>query len=213
MALTPLPDAQLDRFAMKLRIGYPAKEDEADMLAAAVEGPRDWGMEIGPKIEPSELQSLQERVAKVSVGLLVRHYLVELAHATRSHRQVILGLSSPRAVDLATAVPGSRLSSRRNYVTPDDVQDMATPVLEVRLGVGPKPCLRCWTRFSPPWRFPAFDEVNTNRCIMIFRLPFSSWATLRCPTLAVHVAFSHVLADSAQSIVRKHGDPRDATSC
>lgn len=134
----PLPDAQLDRFAMKLRIGYPAKEDEADMLAAAVEGPRDGGVEIGPKIEPSELQALQECVAKVAVGPLVRHYLVELAHATRSHRQVILGLSPRGLLTWQRLSQARAFLQGRNYVTPDDVQDMATPVLEVRLGVEPE---------------------------------------------------------------------------
>ncbi|WP_410001729.1 AAA family ATPase [Singulisphaera sp. GP187] len=134
----PLPEAQLDRFAMKLRIGYPEKEDERDMLAAAVGFTRDLAVESGPKIEPGELHALQERVAQVTVGPLVREYLVELAHATRAHRQVILGLSPRGLLTWQRLAQARALLQERDFVTPDDVQDMATPVLEVRLGVEPE---------------------------------------------------------------------------
>ena len=80
----PLPEAQLDRFAMKLRIGYPGRDHELAMLEAAV-GPgadRDGSVRAS-RSDPGELQALQDRVAAVAVGAAVREYLVALAHATR----------------------------------------------------------------------------------------------------------------------------------
>jgi MoxR-like ATPase len=80
---------------------------------------------------------IQEQVAQVAVGPAVREYLVNLAAATRSHRQVTLGLS-PRALLTWQRVAQARaFLGGRDYVTPDDVQDVARPVMEVRLGVEP----------------------------------------------------------------------------
>jgi MoxR-like ATPase len=134
----PLPEAQLDRFAMKLRIGYPEKEDERAMLAAAVGASRDEAEERGPQVGPGELQALQDRVARVSVGSLLRNYLVDLAHATRSHRQVALGVSPRGLLTWQRLAQARALLQGRDYATPDDVQDMASPVLEVRLGIEPE---------------------------------------------------------------------------
>jgi len=131
----PLPEAQLDRFAMKLRIGYPGGDDERAMLAAAVGTGGEDRVEVEPVLEPTRLYSLQNRVAKVEVGPLVRDYLVNLAHATRSHRQVTLGLS-PRGLLIWQRLAQARAFLQgRDYVTPDDVQDVGGPVLEVRLGI------------------------------------------------------------------------------
>jgi MoxR-like ATPase len=134
----PLPEAQLDRFAMKLRIGYPGRDDERAMLAAAVGAPRDEGAEAAPALAPGQLRALQDRVAEVAVGPLVRDYLVELAHASRSHRQVTLGLS-PRGLLTWQRLSQARAFLRgRDFATPDDVLDMAGPSLEVRLGIEPE---------------------------------------------------------------------------
>lgn len=134
----PLPEAQLDRFAMKIGIGYPEKEDERSMLAAAVGTSSAVEHELGPRISPGELRSLQDRVARVSVEALVRDYLVELAHATRTHRQVTLGLSPRGLLTWQRLAQARAWLKGREYVTPDDIQDMARPVLEVRLGIEPE---------------------------------------------------------------------------
>ncbi len=140
----PLPEAQLDRFAMKLRIGYPARDDERAMLDAAVGATSDAPGGFALSMGPGQLRALQEAVAAVAVGPLVRDYLVDLGGASRSHRQVTLGLS-PRGL-----LTWQRLRPRREalpapgrgYATPDDVQAMAGPVLEVRLGIEPEATAR-----------------------------------------------------------------------
>ena len=132
----PLPEAQLDRFAMKLSIGYPDRDHELDMLEAAANGGLGDGQE-GEPWPPGQLRRLQEEAARVAVGPAVREYLVGLARATRGHPEVTLGLS-PRGLLLWQRVAQARAYlARRGFVTPDDVQDMAVPVLGVRLGLAP----------------------------------------------------------------------------
>ena len=139
----PLPEAQLDRFAMKLRIGYPGRDDERAMLDAAV-ATTGGAMADGSlsSLAPGELHALQESVAAVAVGPLVRDYLVDLAGATRSHRQVSLGLSPRGLLTWQRLAQARAFLQGRPYVVPDDVQEMAGPVLEVRLGVEPEAMAR-----------------------------------------------------------------------
>jgi MoxR-like ATPase len=132
----PLPEAQLDRFAMKLSIGYPGRDDELDLLATAV-GDLAGGPAVARVLDEGELAALQERVARVAVGVNVLAYLVDLGRATRAHPQVTLGLS-PRCLLLWQRVAQAwAFLRRRPFVTPDDVQQVALPVLGVRLGVAP----------------------------------------------------------------------------
>lgn len=143
----PLPEAQLDRFAMKLRIGYPGRDDEHAMLAAAV-GPSSRGRErdgVPSSLDPMRLGELQDRVASVEVGRLVRGYLVDLAAATRVHRQVTLGLSPRGLLTWQRLAQARAFLLDRGFVTPDDVQDVARPVLEVRLGIEPEATTRVIT--------------------------------------------------------------------
>jgi MoxR-like ATPase len=138
----PLPEAQLDRFAMKLQIGYPARDHELAMLEQAVG--REFGGEgsIVPVLAPGDLRAIQEAVLHVSVGAAVRQYLVTLATATRTHRQVTLGLS-PRGLLIWQRLAQARAYlASRDYVIPDDVQDVARPVLSVRLGIEPQSATR-----------------------------------------------------------------------
>ncbi|HEY1380093.1 MAG TPA: MoxR family ATPase [Gemmataceae bacterium] len=132
----PLPEAQLDRFAMKLSIGYPERDDELGLLEAAV-GDEDAAGDGEAVLDHGQLAALQERVARVAVGPNVRAYLVDLGRATRSHPQVTLGLS-PRGLLIWQRVAQAWAFLReRPFVTPDDVQQVAGPVLGVRLGSAP----------------------------------------------------------------------------
>jgi MoxR-like ATPase len=129
----PLPEAQLDRFAMKLRIGYPDRRSELEMLAANVGVADGVRRETEAVITPTELCQLQEHVAKVPLTETVREYLVDLGRATREHKEVTLGLS-PRGLITWQRIAQARAHLRgRDFVTPDDIQDVAGPVLEVRL--------------------------------------------------------------------------------
>jgi MoxR-like ATPase len=129
----PLPEAQLDRFAMKLRIGYPDRRSELEMLAANVGVADGVRHEPEPVITPTELCQLQEHVAKVALTEKVREYLVDLGRATREHKEIRLGLS-PRGLISWQRIAQAHAHLRgRDFVTPDDIQGVAGPVLEVRL--------------------------------------------------------------------------------
>ncbi|QDU30256.1 Holliday junction DNA helicase RuvB [Anatilimnocola aggregata] len=127
-----LPEAQLDRFAMKLRIGYPDRASELQMLAANV-GPAMRAPSSESVVTPQQLRRLQEHVASVAVSPIVAEYLLDLAQATRNHREIALGLS-PRGLLTWQRVAQARAHlAGRDFVIPDDVQDVALAVLSVRL--------------------------------------------------------------------------------
>jgi MoxR-like ATPase len=157
----PLPEAQLDRFAMKLRIGYPGRDHELAMLEAAVGPTIDGEAPAEAVLRPGTLRAAQIRVAEVAVGAMVREYLVTLAHATRSHRQVRLGLS-PRGVLIWQRLAQARAFLQgRAYVTPDDVQDVAGPVLEVRLGIEPEATSRVVSEITASVPVPAYQRPSS----------------------------------------------------
>ncbi|CAK9076040.1 Uncharacterized protein YeaC [Durusdinium trenchii] len=128
----PLPEAQLDRFAAKLSIGYPDRESELELLEADSKGQLGTD-EVKPVLDPASLCRLQQRVMQTVVGEKVRRYLVDLAQATRTDSEIDVGLS-PRGLITWQRVAQSRAFLRgRDFVSPEDVQDVATPVLGVRL--------------------------------------------------------------------------------
>ena len=130
----PLPEAQLDRFAMKLSVGYPEPEDEFEMLAAAVT--TSAGAHSTQAIlAPGQLQRLQQSVRHLSIGRTVQDYLVRLAQATRRHPHISLGVSPRGLLTWQRAAQAQAYLRSRDFVTPDDVQDVALPVLSVRLGI------------------------------------------------------------------------------
>ena len=132
----PLPEAQLDRFAMKLSVGYPDRVDEMAMLESAVgEGQEGGSTPAGPPMDMSELAETQRLVRLVAVEAPVRGYLVDLCRATRGHAGIALGVS-PRGMLIWQRVAQAwAVLDGRRYVTPDDVQAVAEPVLSVRLGI------------------------------------------------------------------------------
>ncbi len=157
----PLPEAQLDRFAMKVRIGYPGRDHELAMLEAAVGRGAEADRSVPPVMEPGELRALQDRVAEVAVGVAVREYLVALARATRTHRQVILGLS-PRGLLIWQRLAQARaFLAGKGYVTPDDIQDVAEPVLGVRLGIEPEATARVLSEITASVPVPVYSQANS----------------------------------------------------
>lgn len=133
----PLPEAQLDRFAMKLRIGYPTPDAELEMLAAAVGHCCERDDVPRTVLGAGQLHQLQEQVAAVAVAGNVREYLVRLAAATRGHPAVTLGLSPRGLLTWQRVAQAAAYLAGRAFVTPDDVQRVANPVLAVRLGTDP----------------------------------------------------------------------------
>jgi MoxR-like ATPase len=132
----PLPEAQLDRFAMRLEIGYPDREAQMAMLAAT---PREFAVandgEAEAKLSIDELRDLQRRVASVSVHTAVQGYLIDLVEATRNHELVELGVSPRGMLSWQRVAQAWAFLKGRDFVTPQDIQEVATPVLSVRLVV------------------------------------------------------------------------------
>ncbi|QDT65214.1 ATPase family associated with various cellular activities (AAA) [Calycomorphotria hydatis] len=136
----PLPEAQLDRFAMKLSIGYPNREHEMTMLEGAIVGDDTTtttaeANQNDPVLSEDQLGDLQQSVAKIAVAPAVRDYIVRLGEATRCHKFIDLGLSPRGLLTLQRCAQARACLAHRDFVTPDDVQDVAEPVLAVRLGV------------------------------------------------------------------------------
>ena len=128
----PLPEAQLDRFAVKLSIGYPQTDDEVSMLGQYV-GDEFENKTTQPALTLQELSQLQTRVANVEVCEAVRRYLVDLGNATRNHPKVELGLS-PRGLITWQRIAQSWADLKgRTFVSPADIQSVAVPVLKLRI--------------------------------------------------------------------------------
>ena len=128
----PLPEAQLDRFAIKLSIGYPSRSDEIALLANNL---GDGGEYVKQEavIELQELESMQTQVRHLEVNETVRGYLVDLATATREHKEVPVGLSPRGVITWQRMAQSWAWLGGRKFVTPDDVQAVAKPVLRLRI--------------------------------------------------------------------------------
>ncbi len=127
----PLPEAQLDRFLLELHIGYPDPETEVEILYdQQTEHPLD---RIQPVMNREEVLALQDRVRRVHVDRSVSRYIVELVRRTRLDGRVRLGVSPRGSLMLFRAAQAAALLDGRDYVKPDDVQQMAVHVLPHRL--------------------------------------------------------------------------------
>ena len=131
----PLPEAQLDRFAMKLSVGYPSPSDEIRMLQEAVGADENAMDNTEPVLSEGQLRSIQKAVSHTPIADSVQEYLVRIATATRKHTSISLGLSPRGLLTLQRTAQSHAYLSGRNFVTPDDVLDVIFPVLSVRLGL------------------------------------------------------------------------------
>ena len=131
-----LPEAQLDRFALKLSIGYPDKSHEIELLKDEAQRHSGSKVDFDPIITPAQLQQWRAHVARVLVEEKIQGYLIDLATAIRNHSEIKNGLS-PRALIIWQRVAQAKaLLDQRDFITPDDVQQVARPVLRVRLASG-----------------------------------------------------------------------------
>jgi MoxR-like ATPase len=136
----PLPEAQLDRFLVRLSIGYPSIDEEAKMLQRLQRShPID---DLGAVATAAELQACQDAVRDVFVDDKVRKYVLDLVHATRVHEDVALGGSPRASIALFRTAQGLAAVAGRNFVLPDDVKRMVQPVLAHRMILKPESRLR-----------------------------------------------------------------------
>jgi MoxR-like ATPase len=132
----PLPEAQLDRFGMKIGLGYPAKEREVEILYSQFHHhPLE---DVEPVIEAREVVELQERVRATKLDRTIGAYLVELADRTRKHPSIQIGCSPRGTLALFRASQARAFLEGRDYVIPEDVKAVAVPVLAHRLALDTK---------------------------------------------------------------------------
>ncbi|GFR39432.1 hypothetical protein PRECH8_27280 [Insulibacter thermoxylanivorax] len=130
-----LPEAQLDRFMMKLHLGYPDADAEMEMLEKAAVHPIE---SLKPVVTKEELLELQKRVKRIHVDRSIRAYIVDLVQQSRIHPSLLLGASPRAAAALMHAAQAKALIANRGYVVPDDVKAVAHPVLGHRLILRPE---------------------------------------------------------------------------
>ncbi len=127
----PLPEAQLDRFLVRLALGYPAADVEVDILKShARNHPLD---KIGPVLDLEQVRQVQQEVTSVHVDDSILEYIVEIVHATRSDNRLGLGISTRGSLMLSRAAQARAYFESRDYVIPDDVLWCAPHVLPHRV--------------------------------------------------------------------------------
>ncbi len=127
----PLPEAQLDRFLLRLSLGYPDKQDEITILETQQEvHPLE---ELGQVVDATELVHAQSAVKAIYVDRLVSEYIVNITAATREHEDIYLGASPRGSLGVYRASQARAAMQGREYVTPDDVKAVAVAVLSHRL--------------------------------------------------------------------------------
>ena len=127
----PLPESQLDRFLMRLRIGYPARDAEKEILIRHRQG--EPVQTLGSVLAANDLVAIQERVGQVRVEEQLNDYLLDLISATRNHPEIYLGASPRAALGLYRASQAQAMLEGRDYVIPDDIKRLAVPVLAHRM--------------------------------------------------------------------------------
>jgi MoxR-like ATPase len=127
----PLPETQLDRFLLRISLGYPSTSDEMTIIERQqYTHPIE---QLGSVIEASEVLTLQETVKKIYVDDLIKQYIVSLVDATRHHPSIYLGSSPRGSLALFRTAQSRALMEGRDYVLPDDVKALVEPVLSHRI--------------------------------------------------------------------------------
>ena len=135
----PLPEAQLDRFLLRLALGYPDRDDERAVLQAR--RGRDPLDELEPVVSPGDLPALYREVASVHTEPVLEDLVLGIVAATRTHRDTAVGASVRGSLALAAAARATAALRGRDFVVPEDVHDVAVPALAHRLVLRPEALL------------------------------------------------------------------------
>jgi MoxR-like ATPase len=127
----PLPESQLDRFLMRLRIGYPDRAAEKEVLVSHRSG--EPVEQLRPVLNHQDIIRLQARVRQVRLEDSLNDYILDLVEATRHHPEIYLGASTRAALSLYRAAQAKALLAGRSYAVPDDIKQLAMPVLAHRM--------------------------------------------------------------------------------
>ena len=136
----PLPESQLDRFMMRVVIGYPSRQKELEILDT--HGVRSTFLDLEPVVSVEEIEELVVVAREVTVSSSVKTYIIDLVDGTRQHPDVLLGASPRSALFLQRLSRARAASQGREYVTPDDIKLLAHPVLEHRMALRPEAQMR-----------------------------------------------------------------------
>ena len=136
----PLPKAQLDRFMMRVIIGYPDREKELEMLDT--HGVRSTFFDLEPVVTLADVDEMVSIAREVTVSQSVKNYIVDLVEGTRLHPDIMLGASPRAALFLQKLARSRAVSKGRDYVMPDDIKALSHPVLEHRLALRPEAQMR-----------------------------------------------------------------------
>jgi MoxR-like ATPase len=131
----PLPEAQLDRFMMRLGLGYPAAEAEEAVLETQTSS--DPFAELAPVLRDGEVLSMQAALRRVRVAPGIRRYVIDLLTASRTNRDVYLGASPRAGIALLRAAKALAVLRGRDFVVPQDIKDLARRVLSHRIILSP----------------------------------------------------------------------------
>src|SRR6266853_4954584 len=129
----PLPESQLDRFLMKIEVGYPNADAEKEILQRYTNG--NYNQKLQPVLTPEDVLHLQSESRKVHINDKIVDYMIQVVHRTRHHADIELGISPRGTVALFRTSQALALVAGRGYVLPDDVKRAAFPVFEHRLGM------------------------------------------------------------------------------
>ena len=136
----PLPEAQLDRFLMRISLGYPDFQEEMSIIQQQeLQHPIE---SLNAVATPDEVVAMQNAAKSVYVDELVRQYIVSLVEATRQHQDISLGASPRASLGLFRAARGLALVQDRDYVLPDDIKSLATSVIAHRIILSPAARMR-----------------------------------------------------------------------
>ena len=133
----PLPEAQLDRFILRVGVGYPTREEEWDVLQRRL-ARRSDEPELTQVIDPTAVRRMQQSIEEVYVAESVGYYMVDLVNATRRNTRVQVGASPRGSLALLKLARGKAVLGGRDFVTPDDVKAVALPALSHRLILSPE---------------------------------------------------------------------------
>ena len=133
----PLPEAQLDRFFMRVSLGYPSREEEARVLDLYMTGAKPLDS-MEPVCSAQDILALQQEVTAVRVSKEMRVYIASIAQASRNASLFARGISTRGAIALMRSSQACALLAGRDYVTPEDIRKMACPVLSHRLILNPE---------------------------------------------------------------------------
>ena len=134
-----LPEAQLDRFLFKIEVGYPSKEEEAEILAGHHAGRTPEHLDLlAPVLSAEQVQAYRAQVRQVHVEPDLLGYIAEITHRTREHPALYLGASPRASVALMRSAKAVAALAGRDFVTPEDLRAVAHPVLRHRLLLTPE---------------------------------------------------------------------------